>query len=218
MIKNILIDFDSTIISCEIMEVLAEIALKNNVDKSQIYWKIQDITQKWMAWELPFSSSLSQRLELLTLDNNIIFETISYLEDKIVKSFKDNIDNLKKYNYHIISWWFWDVIYPLMKKFDVPWDRIHANKFIFEWNSFVWIDKTYFLSQNQGKVKMAKSLNLLPETLVIGDGYTDYEIKKDWIAQYFFYYAENVKRENVMELADKVVGNFDEIFDLIKNK
>ncbi|MGL4631983.1 MAG: phosphoglycerate dehydrogenase, partial [Leadbetterella sp.] len=45
---------------------------------------------------------------------------------------------------------------------------------------------------------------------VIGDGYTDYELKKSGEAHRFYAFIENVKRENVLPGADFVINSLDE--------
>lgn len=214
MISNILIDFDSTIISCEIMEVLWKIALNNSKNKDTICKQIEIITNKGMNWEIWFSESLNQRLKLLPLTYKIIQQTIDFIKPKISKSFVDNIHNLKKFNYHIISWWFTNVINPLMIEIWLSKDRIHANELFFDKEKYLWIDTLNLLSQDKWKVKKAQSLDLKWKTVIVWDGYTDYEIKQFWYANKFYYYAENIYRDKVVKFADKIIYSFDELFEI----
>jgi D-3-phosphoglycerate dehydrogenase len=46
---------------------------------------------------------------------------------------------------------------------------------------------------------------------MIGDGYTDYEVKEAGKANKFYAFVENVRREKIVKKADKVVESFDEI-------
>src|SRR5262249_29524612 len=48
------------------------------------------------------------------------------------------------------------------------------------------------------------------DVYVVGDGYTDFEIKKNGAATKFFAFTENVARDAVIGHADHVVPNFDE--------
>ena len=50
---------------------------------------------------------------------------------------------------------------------------------------------------------------------VIGDGYTDYQIKEAGLADKFIAFTENAKRQNVIEKADYVAENFDEFLAYI---
>ncbi len=51
---------------------------------------------------------------------------------------------------------------------------------------------------------------------MIGDGYTDYEIKHSGLANKFYAFTENVERENVMDKADHVAPSLDEFLYLNK--
>ena len=66
------------------------------------------------------------------------------------------------------------------------------------------------LAQANGKVKQMKALKLKGTIYVIGDGYTDWQIREAGEADKFFVFVENVRRENVAGKADHVVPNFDE--------
>ena len=61
------------------------------------------------------------------------------------------------------------------------------------------------MSKNQGKVKQVELLKLNGEIHVIGDGYTDYEIKLAGAATHFFAFKENIERKNVCELSDHIL-------------
>jgi len=51
---------------------------------------------------------------------------------------------------------------------------------------------------------------------VIGDGYTDYQIKAAGLANKFFAFTENIHRENVVQAADHITPSFDEFLYLNK--
>ena len=51
---------------------------------------------------------------------------------------------------------------------------------------------------------------------MVGDGITDWEIKKLGDQVTFFAYTENVSRKNVVDKADFEANNFDEVVKYIK--
>jgi D-3-phosphoglycerate dehydrogenase / 2-oxoglutarate reductase len=65
-------------------------------------------------------------------------------------------------------------------------------------------------------VELLKKLNLPGDIYVIGDGYTDYEIKHAGLANKFFAFTENVERENVKNKADHIAPSLDEFLYLNK--
>ena len=53
------------------------------------------------------------------------------------------------------------------------------------------------------------------KVLVIGDGYTDYEIKKEGYADSFFLFTENIKRDSIVKSADYLLKSLDQLFKII---
>ncbi len=66
------------------------------------------------------------------------------------------------------------------------------------------------------KLNYLKKLNLPGDIYVIGDGYTDYEIKHAGLANKFFAFTENVERENIKTKADHITPSLDEFLYLNK--
>ena len=79
------------------------------------------------------------------------------------------------------------------------------------------LDKKNIMAYNQGKVEVVKNLNLIGKTIVIGDGYTDYEIKKHGYADMFIAYTEHVNRYKVSNLADYKSDSFNDIINYINS-
>lgn len=212
MTQKYLIDFDSTFVTTEGLEELAEISLKDNPQKKEILQKIKDLTILGMEGKIPFGESLSKRIALINSTKKDVEKAGRVLSNKISQSiarnrkfFAENKDNI-----YIISGGFKEFIEPVMKKFDIPQDHIFANTFIYDTKGNVTgVDTTNPMSQAQGKVKVVESLNL-KNLFIIGDGYTDYEIKKLGLAKKFIAFTENVTREAVVEKADEVAPTFDE--------
>ncbi len=50
---------------------------------------------------------------------------------------------------------------------------------------------------------------------VIGDGYTDFEIKKEGFADKFYLFTENIKRESLSKNADYLLKSLDQFIKLI---
>ncbi|NMC63931.1 MAG: phosphoglycerate dehydrogenase, partial [SAR324 cluster bacterium] len=62
-----------------------------------------------------------------------------------------------------------------------------------------------------GKAEVIRDLKLDGELIVIGDGYTDYEIKAAIPSAHFVAFTENVIRDVVVEKADHVVDSFSDV-------
>ena len=121
--------------------------------------------------------------------------------------FKKNRDSI-----YIISGGFKDFILLVIKDLGIREDHVIANTFVYDEDGrVIGFDEDNPLSNAKGKVNALKKIDIQGERIAIGDGWTDYEMKEAGIAQKFYAYCENVKREKVCEVADKVVYSFDEI-------
>ena len=69
---------------------------------------------------------------------------------------------------------------------------------------------------DKGKVEIVKNLNLDGTIHIIGDGYTDYEIKKEGFADYFYLFVENIKRESLINNADFLVKSLDQFIKIVE--
>src|SRR5690606_33059359 len=108
-------------------------------------------------------------------------------------------------------------IVPIVKEYGIKEENVFANTFTFdESGNIVGFDDKNVLSVNNGKVEQLKSLNLVGDVYVIGDGYTDYEIKAAGLANKFFAFTENIARENVLAKADHITPSLDEFLYLNK--
>ena len=72
------------------------------------------------------------------------------------------------------------------------------------------------MANDLGKVEIAKKIS--GENIIIGDGYTDYEIKKFGYATKFIQFVENINRKELNSKADFKANNFNEILSYINNK
>ena len=107
----------------------------------------------------------------------------------------------------------------LQSKFGIKKENIFANTFIYDKDGkIIGVDKNNPLSKNNGKVKTIKNLNLDGNVIVIGDGYTDYEIKKYGYANKFYLFIENIKRKNILDKGDFLLKSLDDFIDIYNNE
>ena len=74
----------------------------------------------------------------------------------------------------------------------------HFNK-----NKIIGYDYRNPLAKTDGKIVAVRNLRLKGDIYVIGDGYTDYQLKEMGLAKKFIAFSENVKREIILKKADK---------------
>lgn len=213
--RNYIIDFDSTFISVEAIDELAQISLKDSKNKE----KIKKLTAQGMQGQISFEDSLKQRVKLLDADQSQIEKLIKILKKKISPSIKRNKDFFSKNaaSIYIISGGFSQYIAPVVADFGISQSHVLANRFLFDKKGKITgFDLKNPLTKNGGKSKVVEKLKLKGEVYVIGDGITDLEIKTGGKANKFFAFCENVTRENVCSQADHVIKSFDEFLFLNK--
>ncbi|MBT1707512.1 phosphoglycerate dehydrogenase [Fulvivirgaceae bacterium PWU5] len=217
--KYFVIDFDSTFTKVEAFDVLADISLQDHPEREDRKNKIVAITNQGMDGSISFRESLEQRLYLLAPSQHHLPALITRLKGSVSESFKRNKEFFQNYadNIYIISNGFREFIEPIVTEFGIKPENILANEFRFDSDGkVIGFDTENPLSANGGKVTQLQKLNLEGDIYVIGDGYTDYEIKQAGLANKFFAFTENVARENVKSKADHVTPSLDEFLYLNK--
>jgi D-3-phosphoglycerate dehydrogenase len=217
--KYFVIDFDSTFTKVEAFDVLADISLSDHPERESRKAQIVQITNQGMDGSISFRESLEKRLSLLAPNRKHLPFLITKLKGSVSESFKRNKEFFQQHsdNIYIISNGFREFIEPIVTEFGVKPENILANEFKFDdTGKVIGFDQNNPLSANGGKVEQLKKLNLPGDIYVIGDGYTDYEIKHAGLANKFFAFTENVERENIKSKADHIAPSLDEFLYLNK--
>lgn len=217
MYRNLILDFDSTLIKLEGLDELAKISFSSRPDKDLLVKKIEEITELGMNGELNFTESIQSRISLINASesdlhklNLLLINSISdsvLLNSSFFEEFTDRI--------FIISGGFKQFIDPIGLKLGLNLDNIFANDFVIEDEEIKGIDINNPLAFSGGKSKVLDTLNLDGKTLVVGDGYTDYLMVKSGFADSFVAFTENVHRHNAVINADHVVDSFDLVVELL---
>ncbi len=217
--KYFIIDFDSTFIQVEALEELAKISLKSNPDKPKILAQIRRYTELGIEGDISFQKSLQKRIELIQSHRDHLQILINRLKRKVSISIKRNKEFFKRYSdsIYIVSGGFREFIYPIVCQYHIAEENLFANTFKFDVNNnIIGFDEDNELAQHNGKVHVLKSLHLKGDIYVIGDGYTDYQIKEAGLANKFYAFTENVQRDSILEKADHVAPSFEEFLYLNK--
>ena len=211
------IDFDSTFTQVEGLDELANIALAGNPNREKVVQQIRDLTDAAMNGELSFAEGLRQRISLLQANRNHVEALVDFLRTKVSDSFVRNRAFLRDYSDSIliVSSGFKEFIVPIVTELGLKEENVYANTFRFDADgNIIGVDDENVLSQDKGKVKLLESLALPGDVCVIGDGYTDYELRAAGVASRFYAFTENVERPKVTNVADHIVPSLDEFLFL----
>jgi D-3-phosphoglycerate dehydrogenase len=219
MDQYFIIDFDSTFTQVEALDELARISLRKHPDREKIYKQIEDYTNAAMEGKLSFSESLAARVKLVQANRDHLKQLITHLKKKVSTSFSRNSNFFKQHqdNVYIVSGGFKEFITPVVTDYFIKKENIYANTFVFDENdNIIGYDSENPLSQEGGKVKLLKQMNLQGEIFGIGDGYSDFQLKESGMIRKFFAFTENIERKSVAEKADHVTPSFDEFLYITK--
>ncbi|MXV14453.1 HAD-IB family phosphatase [Hufsiella ginkgonis] len=213
MKQTFIIDFDSTFTQVEALDELARISLRKHPDREAIYVQIEDLTNAAMEGKLSFRESLTKRVQLLEANRDHLKQLVSRLKKKVSSSFSRNKTFFEKHadDVLIVSGGFKEFITPVVLPYHIKKENIYANTFLFdEDGKIIGYDAENPLSNEGGKVKLLRSMNLDGDIYGIGDGHSDFQLKESGLIRKFFAYTENIERKAVAEKADHVTPSFDE--------
>jgi D-3-phosphoglycerate dehydrogenase len=212
-----IIDFDSTFTRVEALDELCEVALAGKEEKDSVLHEIKRITDLGMEGKISLIESLTKRIQLLRANKKHIDKVVGNLKEKVSASFVRNRKFLETHadNIYIISNGFKEIIIPVVIEYGIKKENIFANDFKYDsGDNIIGFDETNILCTNKGKANQIKALKLNGEVLVLGDGYTDYEIKEEGMANKFFAFTENISRDSVTSKADHITPSLDEFLYL----
>src|SRR5690606_7045727 len=155
-------------------------SLKGDPKKKEKIAKIAKITDQGVDGDITFTESLEKRLKILNAHRDHLDLLVKRLSRKISPSISRNKDFFKQFNddIYIVSCGFKEFIDPIMAKYGIPSERIHANTFRYGKNGkIVGFDRENDLSKPDGKIDELKKMELPGEVHVIGDGFSDYQMR-----------------------------------------
>lgn len=207
-------DFDSTLASFETLEVLAELCLEGHADAAAIRAEIAVLTDQAMAGEIAFDEALSRRLALLPLTRAHIETLAAQAVGRLAPSVARNLAFFRKNagRTAIVSGGFREVIAPVAAHLGVAPERVLANDLTYDAEGRVTgVDTANPLARAGGKVEALKALNLEGPVVMVGDGWTDAEVKTGGAADRFYAFTEIARRLPVVAAADAEARSLDEL-------
>jgi D-3-phosphoglycerate dehydrogenase len=209
-------DFDSTLVDFETLEILADIALEGSAEAAAVRAKIARLTDRAMTGDIPFGEALARRLALLPLTRAHIERLAEEAESRLTASVRRNLNFFRERagSVVIVSGGFREIIAPVARSLGVPADRIVANDLTFtDEGRVIGVDDSPLLAP-LGKATALRALGLAGPVVMVGDGWTDAEVKQAGLADRFYAFTEVVRRERVVAAADAEVRSVDELLHL----
>ena len=207
-------DFDSTLVDFETLDLLAERVLEGAPGSAATRAEIARLTDQAMTGDLPFDEALRRRLALLPLTRAAAEalgrEAVDRLTASVARNrdfFRDQADRIV-----IVSGGFREIIAPVAEHLGISPDRILCNDLVYDADDRVTgVDPANPLSREGGKTEALTGLQLPGPVVMVGDGWTDAEVRLAGAADRFYAFTEVARRPRVVEAADAEVRSLDEL-------
>ena len=223
MIRNIIFDFDSTIINAEGIELIVESAL-TRAEKGERKEKLallHEITNTVTDGKMSFSEAFKQRFALADVKIEDVTKVAANIVHSINPQVKETIKALHQHNknIYVFSISFKELALPVTRELGISDENVFANQIELANNEqVVGVNANQALFLNTGKVYLAELLlnqnKLNGDTAIVGDGYSDLLVRKNNIAQIFVYFSGTHIRPQVQIEADFIIDRFDQLLPL----
>jgi D-3-phosphoglycerate dehydrogenase / 2-oxoglutarate reductase len=208
-------DIDSTLVKTETLDDIIGIAINDGdqcdsqESKELIIQKVKEITDLGMNGEINFQESLNRRFESVQISQKYID---LYNDEILLQHIDFNFKKIIEFIYNaggavfIVSGGFMDNVSIVARELGVGMEATFANEFIKDRGIVIGFDNNNKLINNNGKVEVArdiKSKHLYKKVICVGDGNSDYLIKKSGVADEFWGFWGNVQRNLLIKKADR---------------
>lgn len=213
-VASLVFDFDSTIVDCETLELVSEIALAGRDDAAQVLEDVKRITALGMEGAMPFGESLSRRMALIAPTRAQVAHVADTLVARITPSFLRARETIaaERDTLYIVSGGFDELIFPVSDHLGFHRSHVFANSFVYdEAGVATGVDSARPTAHAGGKTRAVEAAQLPRPLAIVGDGWTDYEIRQSGAADMFIAYVEHARREKVVAQADALAASFEEV-------
>ena len=218
-LATLVLDFDSTFTSVEALDVLADMLSADEPGRAAAVAHIKTLTEQAMSGEISFADALHRRIQLLRPSRDDIVALVAVLKTRVSPSIARNraVFSEQAGKFRILSGGFHDFIDPVVADYGIGADFVLANRLVFDEDGIATgIDQTNPLAGDGGKAVALRHLGLNGDVVMIGDGWTDYEVFENGAAGRFYAFTENVARPRVIAAAETadaavVAASFDEV-------
>lgn len=201
MQRLIAFDVDSTLLRVESLDTAIEAALATLPDAAEARRRLHEITNAGMTGRMALRDSLEARLKLAALDRGGVDNMAERLRKRVTPGMAPLLKKLRARGdqIHAISGGFADLIEPVLGDLGFQRGDIHANRFVWQDERVVGLDIDSPLSRNGGKAEVLDRIAAAcTETIIVGDGMTDFEAFESGAADRFIGFGLIARRDVVV--------------------
>jgi len=208
--NSVVLDVDSTLSGIEGIDWLA--SLRGAELKA---WSAA-LTERAMEGKLPIEAVYSERMRAIKPDLAEIEQLGRVYVERMAPRARETLTELRARGIELVmvSGGLREAILPLARELGVGEQRVHAVSVFFdEEGNYAGFDERSPLTRQDGKRSTVRDMGLRGPILAVGDGMTDCEIRQ--VVEGFAAFTGFMRREPVVQRADFVIENFDQLRKLI---
>lgn len=208
--NSVVLDVDSTLSGIEGIDWLAE--LRGAEVKA---WS-SALTERAMEGKLPIEAVYSERMGAIRPALAEIEELARVYVESVAPRARETLAELRARGIELVmvSGGLREAILPLAGELGVDEQRVHAVSVFFdEEGNYAGFDERSPLTRQDGKRITVRDMGLRGPILAVGDGMTDCEIRQ--VVEGFAAFTGFMRREPVVQRADFVIENFDQLRELV---
>lgn len=208
--NSVVLDVDSTLSGIEGIDWLA--SLRGAELKA---WSAA-LTERAMEGKLPIEAVYSERMRAIMPALAEIEQLGRVYVEHMAPRARETLTELRARGIELVmvSGGLREAILPLARELGVDEQRVHAVSVFFdEEGNYAGFDERSLLTQQDGKRITVRDMGLRGPILAVGDGMTDCEIRQ--VVEGFAAFTGFMRREPVVQRADFVIENFDQLRKLI---
>ena len=197
--STVVFDFDSTIISCESLEVILENNLRASPEKAE---RIREITEQGIRGALPFGESLRLRLSIASPTRSQVEEFGKKALEWVTPGVEELISELleSKAEVWIVSGGLRESLLPVAKKLQVPENRVLGVSLKWgEDGSFAGIDPDNPFSRSKWEGVKRHIDGWRRPIIAVGDAMSDYLLYEKGLVDRFILFTQYFRCEELVK-------------------
>ncbi|XP_031498545.1 phosphoserine phosphatase, chloroplastic-like [Nymphaea colorata] len=183
---------------------------------------VAELTKRAMGGSVSLQEALSARLNIFKPSLAQLNDFLSKRPPRLSPGIPEVVKKLKdmKVDVYLVSGGFRQMIKPVAAFLGIPPENIYANQLLFgSAGEFAGFDPEEPTSKTGGKavaVEMIKKIQGYKVVVMVGDGATDLEARREGSADLFICYGGAQLRQNVAGRADWLIFNFDDLLEALR--
>jgi phosphoserine phosphatase len=208
--NSVVLDVDSTLSGVEGIDWLA------SQRGAEVEAWSGSLTARAMEGLIPIEAVYGERMAIVKPTRSEIKELSAIYIDRVARGARETLAELREHGVELVlvSGGLREAILPLAKELGIRDERVHAVSVFFgsdgEYTGF---DERSLMTRQNGKRAAVKEMALKGPVLAVGDGMTDCEIRP--VVDGFAAFTGFMRRDPVVERADYVIENFDQLRALV---